>query len=437
MPNPTRRLLLVALLLARGFLSFASAANQRAGYQAALESIVAAEMGQTVDDLAGPKFQGREAGSTGGHAAGDYLVEQLRKLPLQPAGDKKDYFQPFGKDYRNILALLPGSDTKEKDQIIVVGAHYDHLGHGRPHSGLPEGTIYPGADDNASGSAGVLQLARAFSLLPVAPKRSILFVLFDGEEKGLLGSRHWTLNPTLPLDRIKFMLNMDMIGNLRAERVLVFGTRTAAGLRRFTCDRNQECGLTLDFSWLMKANADHYSFYSHGIPTLFLHTDLHERYHKPTDVPSTINREGMMRVGRLAFSILDEMADGSMQPHFRSLAKSENDEGRKSMEASDPPQTLPGDPPLRLGIAWHDDEAEPGTLIVCHVARESAAAKAGVSVGDRIYRIGGRDFADDAAFTQFARTLPGPLELLIERDGRYRTVVLKFADGAGRPKKAA
>ena len=139
------------------------AAEKNTAYQAALNSIVAREMGQTVDDLASPKFEGREAGSTGGRAAGDYLVEQFRKLPLKPAGQGQGYFQPFGHNYRNILALLPGSDPLVKDQAIVVGAHYDHLGHGRPSDNNPPGTIYPGADDNASGTAGVIELARAFS----------------------------------------------------------------------------------------------------------------------------------------------------------------------------------------------------------------------------------------------------------------------------------
>ncbi|MGO9114548.1 MAG: M28 family peptidase [Thermoguttaceae bacterium] len=412
------------------------AAEKNTAYQTAIDSIVAEEMFQTVDALASPKFEGREAGSTGGRAAGDYLVEQFRKLPLQPAGVKQGYFQPFGYNYRNILALLPGSDPSFKDQTIVVGAHYDHLGHGNPHNN-PPGTIYPGADDNASGTSGVLELARAFSSLPTAPRRSILFICFDGEEKGLLGSKHWTADPTLPLSRVKFMLNLDMIGALRAERVLVFGSRTASGLRRMASECNQDEGLTLDFSWLMQGNADHYSFYDRGIPTLFLHTDLHERYHRPTDVAAKINRDGMMRVARLAFAIVYEMAEVPMQPRFRMAAKAENEDAHRRLEVAEPIAQRAGDPPMRLGIAWRTDDAEPDTVIVSHVAAGSAAATAGLRVGDRIYRIGGRDFADDTAFAQLARTLPGPLELLVERDGRLRTVVLYFPQEAGKGKKTA
>ncbi len=418
----SRFVLLACLLFIAGA---AKSAEKNTAWQAAVDSITAQEMFQTVDELAAPKYEGREAGSSGGHAAGNYLVEQLRKLPLATAGEKHDYFQPFGNNYRNILALLPGSDPFGKEQVIVVGAHYDHLGHGNPRYN-PPGTIYPGADDNASGSSGVLQLARAFSRLPVAPKRSILFVFFDGEEKGLLGSKHWTANPTLPLRRVKFMLNLDMIGALRAERVLVFGTRTASGLRRIASMSNADGGLLLDFSWLMKADADHYSFFDRGIPMIFLHTDLHERYHKPTDVAAKVNRDGMMRVGRLAFAILYEMADGPLQPRFRPAAKAENEDSHRRLEAAEPFTQRAADPPMRLGIALRTDDAEPDTVLVSQVAAGSAAATAGLRAGDRIYRIGGRDFANDEAFLKLARTLPSPLELLVERDGRLRTVVLHF-----------
>ncbi len=406
------------------------AAETTASYQAAIDSIAAQEMFQTVDDLASPRFEGREAGSKGGRPAGDYLVEQFRRLPLLPAGIQQGYFQPFGNNYRNILTLLPGNDPVLKKQTIVVGAHYDHLGHGNPRSNNPPGTIYPGADDNASGTSGVLELARAFSGLPTAPRRSILFICFDGEEKGLLGSKHWTADPTLPLNRVEFMLNLDMIGALRAERLLVFGSRTASGLRRTASMCNREEGLTLDFAWQMKADADHYSFYDRGIPTLFLHTDLHERYHRPTDVAAKINRDGMMRVARLAFALVYELADGPMQPRFRTAAKGENEAGRRRLEAPEAITRRAEDPPMRLGLAWRTDDAEPDTVIVSQVVAGSAAAQAGLRTGDRIYRVGGRDFAGDTAFAHLARTLPGPLELLVERDGRLCTVLL-HVDGKG------
>jgi len=436
MRRSARFLLGSLLLLAFSLSPPVLAAETNTAYQAAIDSISAQDMFQVVDDLASQRFEGREAGSAGGRAAGDYLVQQLRKLPLKPAGAKQDYFQPFGNNCRNILAVLPGSDSLLKDQAIVVGAHYDHLGRGGPRNNNPPGTIYPGADDNASGSSGVIELARAFSSLPVAPRRSILFICFDGEEKGLLGSRHWTASPTVPLSRVKFMLNLDMIGALRADRVLVYGSRTASGLRRMASTSNQAAaGLTLDFSWAMKADADHYSFYDRGIPTLFLHTDLHERYHKPSDVAAKINRDGMMRVARLAFAVLYEEAEVPLPPRFRAAAKAENEDAHRRLEAAEPIVPRAGDSPLRLGIAWRTDDAEPNTVIVSQVAAGSAAAAAGLRVGDRIYRVGSHDFSDDIAFARLARGLPGPLELLVERDGRLRTVVVHLPGEGGTSRK--
>ena len=119
-------------------------------------------------------------------------------------------------------------------------------------------------------------------------------------------------------------------------------------------------------------------------------------------------------------------------PRFRAAAKAENEESHRRLEAAEPIFQRPGDPPLRLGIAWRTDNAEPDTVIISHVAADSAAAAAGLRVGDRIYRVGGRDFADDAAFVNLARTLPGPLELLVERDGRLRTIVIQFPREGGK-----
>jgi predicted metalloprotease with PDZ domain len=189
---------------------------------------------------------------------------------------------------------------------------------------------------------------------------------------------------------------------------------------------NQEGNLTLDFTWLLQANADHYSFIDRGIPAIFLHTDLHERYHRPTDVAAKINREGMMRVAKLAFAMLYAEADVPLPPRFRAAAKAEKEDAHRRLEAAESLPLRAGNSPLRLGISWRPDDAEPDTVIVSQVAASSPAGIAGLRVGDRIYRIGGHDFADDNAFAQLARTLPGPLELLVERDGRLRTLVLHF-----------
>ena len=157
--------------------------------------------------------------------------------------------------------ILPGSDPKFRDQVIVVGAHYDHVGYGGRLSLGPSGYIHPGADDNASGTAAVLELAKAFTVLSAAPKRSIVFAAWDAEEKGLLGSKYWVAHPTLPLEHVVAAVNLDMIGRLRDEHLIVFGVRSGYGWRRLLSSQNVDAGLQLDFSWSLKPNADHYPFF--------------------------------------------------------------------------------------------------------------------------------------------------------------------------------
>jgi hypothetical protein len=432
---PARRMLALTLL---GWLwSFSVVLGGRqAGYEAAVESITASDLAQFVACLADTSMDGREAGSPGGHVAGDFLAAQLATLHLQPAGTRDpvgaqaSFFQTFGANCRNVLAILPGSDLALKAQYVLVGAHYDHLGHGlrQPGRDASPGPVYPGADDNASGVSGVLEVARAMTLLPESPKRTILLVFWDGEEKGLLGSKHWAAHPTIPIARVVAALNVDMIGGLRNSSLTLLGSRTGYGLRQFACEENREAGLAIDFPWTLLANADHHSLATHQIPVLMFHTGMHETYHQPSDDAAHVDPEGMKRVTRLLFAMVFDLANRAAPPRFRSLAIQEGDEARHKMEQPDPWVMSPGDPPVRLGIAWKADEAEPGTILISHVVAGSAAAAAGLRVGDRICRIAGREFPDDEAFAKLARTLPSPLELLAERAGQFRTVVVRFGD---------
>ncbi len=209
------------------------AVEKDSSYQAALESIKADELGGQVGHLADDAMEGREAGTRGGHAAGDYLADQYARLHLHGAGAEGGFFQAFAPNFRNILVSLPGGDPRLREQVILVGAHYDHVGYGgRGYSLGPSGYIHPGADDNASGSASVLELAKAFTILSGPPKRSVLFAAWDAEEKGLLGSKYWLAHPTVPLDHVAAALNLDMVGRLRNDHLFVFGVRSGYGWRR-------------------------------------------------------------------------------------------------------------------------------------------------------------------------------------------------------------
>jgi len=246
----------------------------------AAASITASELQSHVNVLADDSFEGRESGTRGGRAAGMYLLKQLEQRGLRGGGDDAGYFQSFGEGYRNVLGFLEGSDPDLKNQFIVVSAHYDHVGYGsRRNSYGPFGYVHNGADDNASGTAGILETVDACLAMPSPPKRSILFAFWDGEEKGLLGSKHWVEHPTIDLANVAFMINVDMIGRMQNQQMEVFGSRTAPGLRRLVSEINHGSNVSLKFNWELKANSDHHSFISHHIPALMFHTQAEPGRH--------------------------------------------------------------------------------------------------------------------------------------------------------------
>ena len=204
-------------------------AAESAALHAARESIRSADLRRHVEVLADDSMEGRAAGTRGGYAAGGYIAEQLRKGKFSPAGADGGYFQSVPTGGRNVLAMLNGADPKLSREVIVVGGHYDHVGYGnRGNSAGPAGYIHNGADDNASGTSALLELAEALMLLPSPPKRSILLAFWDGEEDGLLGSKHWMAHPTIPRERIAFFVNLDMVGRLRHDTMWLEGSRTAS-----------------------------------------------------------------------------------------------------------------------------------------------------------------------------------------------------------------
>ncbi len=391
----------------------------------AFQSIRTQDLRKHATVLASDAFEGREAGSRGGRAAGAYLGNQLRKLELQGGGTNNSYYQEFGDEYRNVIARLHGSDPELKDEFIIVGAHYDHVGYGTGRNSFgPIGYIHNGADDNASGTAAILEIIEAFATLKPQPKRSILFIFWDAEEKGLLGSRYWIEHPTIPLSRLRLTITADMLGRLRQDRLDVFGSRTARGLRRLVSEQNIELKLIPNFTWEMRADSDHYPFVVQHIPSLMLHTGKHEDYHRPSDDVEKLKIDGIQRIAQLIFRIVHEAANWPHLAPFRQAVLDESPALRRQLEK---PMR---DPSLRLGVSWNPKLGEQRIVQLTAVDRGSAADKSGLRVGDQILNFGGypvdrfEDFRtlvlmvkNPVAVTIKRPSVEQPLELTVQLDG--------------------
>jgi hypothetical protein len=397
---------------------------------AAHATIRAADAGRHVGVLADDVYEGREGGSRGGRAAATYIVDELTKLGLEPAGDAGSYFQPFG-GMRNILALVKGSDPALAGELVVVGAHYDHVGYGNADNSYgPFGFVHNGADDNASGVAGLLEIAEAIGHLPERPRRSILIAFWDGEEKGLLGSYHFLrVRPAaLAASKVVFSVNMDMIGRLRDQRLEVYGTRTAAGLREAVIQANNRpshaAGLDLAFVWDIEDDSDHYPFIAAKIPTVMFHTGLHDNYHRPSDDVHLLNMDGIEPVARLALGFVTALAnDPEPLPAFRAESRAESNATRNRLEAAVP--DTDSSPRGRWGIGTRRDRGEPSMPVVVRVWGESPAAKGGLRTGDRILTIDGDRIASQDDMITRLGAAGDRVAIDVERRGRVVRVTLE------------
>jgi hypothetical protein len=247
----------------------------------------ASRIQKTVTYLASEKLKGRGTAEKGGVKASNFVAKQFKSLGLKP-GNGDSYFQNFTFDRkehhgiatRNVIGFLDNGAAK----TIVIGAHYDHLGTAGLFDGkYPIGQIHNGADDNASGVAGLLELARYFTENGQKEPFNFLFISFGGEELGLQGSKYFTAHPTIPLNTMHFMLNMDMIGRYNEERGLGIGGYGTAQEWPAVFKEAQEPGIHYFTDGSGKGASDHHNFYMNDVPVIFLHTGPHDDYHKPTD----------------------------------------------------------------------------------------------------------------------------------------------------------
>ena len=315
----------------------------------------------------------------------------------------------------NIVAVLPGTAAAGRD-VVVLGAHYDHLGYGDSNS-LAPGTraVHHGADDNASGTAMLVEVARQLQVAGPLP-RTVLFVAFAGEERGLLGSGHYTANPLLPLERTAAMVNLDMVGRLDDDNnLIIHGTGTGTGIEALVDRLAEAGGFTLAKEPGGFGPSDHASFYARKIPVLHVFTGSHADYHRPTDTADKINYEGMARISRLIAAFVRDLASMPAPPEYVEVASKQFQGGG-------------GDRPYFGSIP---DFAKPGGgYAITGVAKGSPAATGGLQGGDVIVRLGDSSISGLEDFDSALRKHKAgeAVPVVVRRDGQEQTLSVTLGD---------
>jgi hypothetical protein len=369
-------------------------------------------------------LEGRMTGSAGADSAAAYLARRFSQVGLQPAAG--GWFQTFtvGREApaarrsqsdvlvgKNVIGILPGRDPILRNQTIVLGAHYDHLGHGEFGSLDQDSTglVHNGADDNASGAAALIQVAARLATSP--PARTVVFIAFSGEELGLLGSAHYVKEPIYPLAGTLAMVNLDMVGRLRNGRLIVYGARSAKEFPALLDSLNWYAGFDLKAQGDGYGPSDHSSFYAAKRPVLHLFTDLHEDYHRTTDDWQKVNYDGLKRVADFSLGLVTALANRTKPLTFLDPPSPVT-----SQKVTTPLSGTPGYGAY-LGTV-PDMTGTPGGVRLVGVRAGSPAEKAGLRGDDIITRIGVMETPDLQAMTDALRShQPGEIVEIVVRRG--------------------
>ncbi len=335
--------------------------------------------------LAADSLEGRGTGTLGEIKAANYIADWFKRAGLEAKGGNGSFFEPFGVvihyegvphqvTARNVVGFL----DNQAEQTIVIGAHYDHLGKGYQSGSLkPESqnVIHNGADDNASGVAGVIELARHFAGNRTKEKYNFLFIAFSGEELGLLGSKFFVDHPTIPMESVAMMVNMDMVGRLDEDKGVTvggWGTTPEWGRTLPALFKKNNLKFAVDSSGV--GPSDHTSFYLKEKPVLFFFTGVHSDYHKPTDDSEKINAAGEQKILQVIVDLVNELGSSQKALTFT--------------EAGSPhSQGVQSDFRVTLGII-PDYSFNGRGLRVDAVTKNRPAAAAGVEMGDIITKMG-------------------------------------------------
>ena len=334
----------------------------------------------------------------------------------------------------NVIGILPGTDPKLKSEAIVIGAHYDHLGRGGAGSLAANSTeIHHGADDNASGTAAIIEIARQFAK-ERKNKRTLIFISFSGEEEGLFGSNFYVNNPVFPLDKTVAMINLDMVGRLKDDKLTIGGIGTANEWKTIVQDMNPKVvtvsgwisggdgipttsgetrsepkpAFTLQLNEDGFGPSDHSSFYGKKVPVLFFFTGTHNDYHKPSDTAEKINYDGILSITNYVQSIARKVDQNTQRPTY-TVAKTTMQGGRTGFNIS-------------LGTIPNYADSTDGMLID-GVRDGSPAAKAGVKAGDKIVKLAGHDIRNvmDYTFVLGEMKAGEEYEIVVLRGGERMT----------------
>ncbi len=385
-----------------------------------------------IEYLASDKLEGRRTGEPGASAAAAYVADMFAKFKLKPgarsANGKPNYMQSFPEKATgsatevtgyNIIGILDGTDRQLKNEAIVIGAHYDHLGHGGEGSLAPNSKdVHHGADDNASGTAAIIELTRQFAR-EKKNKRTIIFIAFSGEEEGLFGSKFYVNNPVFPIENTVAMINLDMVGRLKDDKLTIGGIGTASEWKSIVEEFNKPTFSEHQFgdgrntpimisasetpSFKLQLNedgfgpSDHSSFYTKKVPVLFFFTGTHLDYHKPSDTADKINYDGLNRVLSCVGMIVHVIDDRRDRPTY-TVAKSPTPTGAGRAGIS-----------ITLGTIPSYTDSTDG-MVIDGVRDDSPAAKAGLKANDKIVKLGGHDINNVQDYTKILGELKPDIE---------------------------
>lgn len=387
----------------------------------------ASELRADIAWLAADAREGRGTGTPGFDSAAAFVARRYATLGIAPAPGLNGYMQPFtaraitargqppaSLPTRNVVAVIPGRDAALAGEYVVLGAHLDHLGRS-PSSALdPDAgnTIRNGADDNASGTVAVLELARRLRQNP--PRRSIVLAHFSGEEFGLLGSQYFVDHSPVPLTTIQAMINFDMVGRLKSDRLIVYGVGTAAELPALLDSVNAGSGIVMSKVPDGIGPSDHASFSTKDVPVLHFFTDLHDDYHRATDDVVRINAEGMLRVVGVAEKLARALADrpGKLAV-VRAVAGARTGTAGSRRSSG-----------IYLGSVPDMGAVDVVGMKLSGVRAGSPADKGGLRGGDVIVELGGKSVKDIYEYTDALNGFKpdDEVQVVVIRDGQRLTL---------------